>query len=335
MKAVARSYVWWPGIDADIEACCAGCHTCAAEAPAPPRAPVKPWEYPGEVWTRVHVDFLGPWHGKTFLILIDASSKWIEAFLMTSTTGAAVLKVLREIFARFGFPKQVVSDNGPPFTSREVDTFMRYYGITHTFTPAYHPASNGAAETAVKLCKRALKKAVRDQVDVEEALQEYLMAYRNTPHSTTGQTPAMLLQRRALRCRLDMLRPGRRLEQRVEAAQERQVQQAGGTDRVFRIGDLVWFRDYSSGEKWLKGKVDTVIGSRTVLVVKENDLSTKFKRHVDQIRARPPVLALAWPSPMDHPGISQPPPIPPGPSSVQRPRRNIPPVDHYGDPLLY
>ncbi|XP_048006523.1 uncharacterized protein LOC125241881 [Leguminivora glycinivorella] len=68
MKAVARSYVWWPGIDADIEACCAGCHTCAAEAPAPPRAPVKPWEYPGEV----------------------------------------------------------VSDNGPPFTSKEVDTFMRY-----------------------------------------------------------------------------------------------------------------------------------------------------------------------------------------------------------------
>ncbi|XP_063366808.1 uncharacterized protein LOC134655287 [Cydia amplana] len=270
MKAVARSYVWWPGIDADIEACCAGCHTCAAEAPAPPRAPVMPWEYPGEV----------------------------------------------------------VSDNGPPFTSREVDTFMRYYGITHTFTPAYHPASNGAAETAVKLCKRALKKAVRDQVDVEEALQEYLMAYRNTPHSTTGQTPAMLLQKRALRCRLDMLRPGRGLEQRVEAAQERQVQQAGGTDRAFRIGDLVWFRDYSSGEKWLKGKVDSLIGSRTVLVVKENDLSTRFKRHVDQVRARSPVSALAWPGPMDHPGITQP-PIPPVPPSVQRPRRNLPPVDHY------
>jgi transposase InsO family protein len=335
MKAIARSYVWWPGIDADIERLCAGCGACAAEAPAPPRAPVQPWQYPAEVWTRLHIDFLGPWQGKTFLILIDASSKWVEAFSMANTTGTAVVKILRETFARFGLPKQIVSDNGPPFTGREVDAYMRYYGITHTFTPAYHPASNGAAEAAVKLCKRALKKAFREHADVEEALQEYLMAYRNTPHSTTGQSPAMLLQRRGLRCRLDMLRPGRDLEQRVQAAQGRQVRAAGGTDRIFSVGDLVWFRDYGSGEKWLRGKVDSLIGSRIVVVVRENDLSIKFRRHVDQVRSRAPVSVLSWPGPMGHAQGPPPPPMPAAHPVVPRLRRRIRPVEHYGDPLLY
>jgi hypothetical protein len=228
-----------------------------------------------------------------------------------------------------------VSDNGPPFTGRELAAFMRYYGITHTFTPAYHPASNGAAESAVKLCKRALKKAFREHADVEEALQEYLMAYRNTPHSTTGQSPAMLLQRRGLRGRLDLLRPGRELEQRVAAAQRRQGQSAGGTDRTFKVGDLVWFRDYGSGEKWLRGKIDSLIGTRIVVVVRENDLSTKCRRHVDQVRSRAPVSVLSWPGPTDNAQGTPPPPMPSSLPVVQRPRRNIRPVEHYGDPLLY
>lgn len=85
--------------------------------------------------------------------------------------------------------------------------FLVKNGITHTFTPAYHPASNGAAEGAVK---RAIKKAERDGCDVEIALQAYLMAYRNTAHCTTGEPPAMLLQRRNLRSRLDFAAGERR-----------------------------------------------------------------------------------------------------------------------------
>lgn len=68
-KALARSYVWWPGVDADVEALCRQCETCAAEAPAPARAPPQPWPYVGEPWTRLHIDFLGPIKGKTFLSL--------------------------------------------------------------------------------------------------------------------------------------------------------------------------------------------------------------------------------------------------------------------------
>ncbi|XP_049870353.1 uncharacterized protein K02A2.6-like [Pectinophora gossypiella] len=52
------SVMWWPGIDADIEAACRECAVCVAESPAPPRAPPQPWPHVTEPWSRLHLDFL-------------------------------------------------------------------------------------------------------------------------------------------------------------------------------------------------------------------------------------------------------------------------------------
>ncbi|XP_061717584.1 uncharacterized protein K02A2.6-like [Cydia pomonella] len=283
-KALARSYVWWPNIDADVEALCRQCETCAAEAPAPAHAPPSPWPYSTHVWSRLHVDFLGPFKGKTFLVLIDSSSKWLEIFEMARTTAGAVITELRATFARFGLPRELVSDQGPPFTSNEFKHFLETNGIKQSFSPTYHPASNGAAENAVKLCKRAISKAFRDRTDVDAALQTYLMTYRNSIHSTTGESPAMLLQRRSLRSRLDLLRSESALEKRVGAAQQRQVENAGGTQRHFRPGDAVWARDYTGNDKWVQGTVLGAEGSRRYTLDSGNGRSVL--RHVDQIRRR-------------------------------------------------
>ena len=64
------------------------------------------------------MDFLGPFLGKVVFIAIDgndAHSKWPEAQIMSSTTAGQTIAVLRDMFARNGLPKQVVSDNGPQF----------------------------------------------------------------------------------------------------------------------------------------------------------------------------------------------------------------------------
>lgn len=42
-KSLARSKMWYPGIDADIERCVLGCPSCSALRAAPPRAPPAPW----------------------------------------------------------------------------------------------------------------------------------------------------------------------------------------------------------------------------------------------------------------------------------------------------
>ena len=46
MKSVARSLVWWPSIDADIEAKVHACVSCQANAENPARAPLHPWKWP-------------------------------------------------------------------------------------------------------------------------------------------------------------------------------------------------------------------------------------------------------------------------------------------------
>ena len=75
MKSLARCYVWWPGIDKDIENVVATCQNCQENSTAPPQAVVHPWECPKSPWIRIHVDHAGPFMGHYFLILVDAYSR--------------------------------------------------------------------------------------------------------------------------------------------------------------------------------------------------------------------------------------------------------------------
>ena len=85
MKSLARMYVWWPGINEDIEKTVQGCLECQENLSTPPVAPLHPWSWPTRPWARLHLDYAGPIQGKMFLILIDAHSKWIEAFCTPSS----------------------------------------------------------------------------------------------------------------------------------------------------------------------------------------------------------------------------------------------------------
>ena len=142
MKFVARSYVWWPGVDRAIEEVAKECQACQAVKHAPAPAPLHPWEWPRKPCQRVHVDFLGPFQGFMFLVAVDAHSKWPEVEVMKVTTAAKTIEAIRKRFAAFGLPKQIVSDNGPQFISEEFTAFMRQNHIKHIRSAPYHPASN-------------------------------------------------------------------------------------------------------------------------------------------------------------------------------------------------
>lgn len=64
------------------------------------------------------------------------------------------------IFATHGLPKEVVSDNGPHFTSTNFAEFTCKHGIKHILVPPYHPESSEAAERSVRVVKDALIKQV-------------------------------------------------------------------------------------------------------------------------------------------------------------------------------
>jgi hypothetical protein len=75
MKAVARSYIWWPKIDDAIEEICKACYGCRRVQNTPSVASVHPWNFLPKAWHRIHIDFAGPFHHAMFFIVIDAYSK--------------------------------------------------------------------------------------------------------------------------------------------------------------------------------------------------------------------------------------------------------------------
>ena len=108
--------------------------SCQAVKSAPAPAPLHPWVWPDKPWKRVHLDFAGPFMGRMYLIAVDAHSKWPEVIEMTSTTAQKTITELR-IFAAYGLPEQVVTDNGPQFVADKFATFMKMNGIKHITGP--------------------------------------------------------------------------------------------------------------------------------------------------------------------------------------------------------
>lgn len=245
---------------------------------APRHTPV-PYVWPSEPWTRLHVDFL-QYQGKYYFLILDSHSKWIEVFLMgTGTSANLVSNKLRECFSRFGLPKCLVSDGGPPFRSEEFDLFLTRNGIKHILIAPYHPSSNGAAENAVKTVKKVIKKAASEGKNIERAINNFLLVYRNSTHSSTQREPAVALLGRRLRMRLDLLRSN--TADAVEAAQTKQVEHAQGTNREVQLGDQVLFRNYSrNNPKWVEGEVTERTG---VVTYKIKTDQGEHRKHIDQI----------------------------------------------------
>ena len=57
MKAIARSFMWWPGLDREIELVVKSCTVCQNVRSLPPKVPLHPWKWPSRPFQRVHIDF--------------------------------------------------------------------------------------------------------------------------------------------------------------------------------------------------------------------------------------------------------------------------------------
>jgi transposase InsO family protein len=274
MKAVTRNYVYWPGLDAQIESLVKRCSRCQQAAKLPPRQDPVPWEPPQSPWSRVHIDFAGPIDGTWYLIMVDAYSKWPEVVALSSPTTTATISVLRRSFSEHGFPEVLVSDNGTQFTSAQFADFCARASIQHIRSPPYHPQSNGQAERFVDTFKRALLKS-RGEGTTDEMIQEFLLAYRTTPNPSApeGRTPSEALMGRRLRTMHQSLIP---VEVKTKPRRTKGDKFVSGTPvyaRDYRPGHHKWAEATASGQR---GKVlyDVAVNGET------------WVRHRNQLRPR-------------------------------------------------
>ena len=125
MKALARSYIWWPGLDTEIEMCVNDCMTSQLHNKQPPVEPLHPWEWPGRTWHSIHIDYAGLFEGRMIFIIVDVHSKYIDARDVSAAMISATLPKLRQTFAMLWLPSTVVSENESCFCSDGFELFCR------------------------------------------------------------------------------------------------------------------------------------------------------------------------------------------------------------------
>ena len=194
-RALARSCIWWPGLSKEIASLVENCPACEKFRSVPPE-PLNPTPTPDYAWQKVGSDIFD-WQGENYLLLVDYYSRWIEVSHLSSITSALVIRSFKAIFAKFGIPEVVFSDNGTQYSSNEFARFSEYWGFMHDTSSPHHPSGNGEAERAVQTVKNLLKK--------EQDPFLALLNYRNTPLSS-GKSPAELMFGRPLRTRIPLFR---------------------------------------------------------------------------------------------------------------------------------
>ncbi|XP_039452532.1 uncharacterized protein K02A2.6-like [Culex pipiens pallens] len=289
MRSIARNYAYWPGIDESIAQLVRTCTDCASVAKTSNKTTLQSWPLPEKPWQRVHIDFAGPVDGWFYLILVDAFSKWPEVVPTKRITTAATLAILQGIFARFGMPETLVSDNGRQLVSEEFERYCDSNGILHLKTPPFHPQSNGLAERFVDTFKRTLKKITAGGEALAQAIDTFLLCYRSTPcrSAPEGKTPAEVLLGRPLRTSLDLLKPPTPFHKIENSKQEKQFnQQHGAKARHYQPKDRVWAKVYKNNDwSWQPGQVLERVG-RVIYNVWLPTKQNLIRSHCNQMKQR-------------------------------------------------
>ena len=89
-------------------------------------------------WQKVAAD-LFELKGHPYLLVIDYFSRYLEVAKLSSTTSPDVTAQLQSMLARHGIPEQLISDNGPQFSSTSFAKFVEDYGFTHILTSPRYP----------------------------------------------------------------------------------------------------------------------------------------------------------------------------------------------------
>ena len=159
--------------------------------------PLQQHEFAACPWTKISAD-LCQLPGRTLLVVCDYYSNFLRVDRIHKVNTAGVTKAQRPVFARFGIPDILVTDNGPQFDSAEFAAFAKKWGFKHNMSSPRYPRSNSKAENAVRTVKRLFIKCQ------ETGQSEYLalLDWRNTPTEGIGTSPPQRLLGRQCKTRL-------------------------------------------------------------------------------------------------------------------------------------
>eukprot|EP00253_Pinus_taeda_P025054 PITA_25054 len=203
---ILQAGYYWPTLHQDVRRYISHCDQCQRMAKLTPRdeMPLQPQ------------------------VTLEPFEKW--------ATEEKLAEFLREnIFYKFGYPRELVTDQGSRFTSNLIEYLLAHHKIKHRTSTPYHPQANGQVEVTNRALEGILTNVVSsNRKDWAGRLVEATWAYNTTWKTTTSFTPYELVYgKRALlsiKFEYNTLRMAAQLDLDLSHAQQERLLQLNGLD---------------------------------------------------------------------------------------------------------
>ena len=297
MKRRLRAHFWCPQLNKRVQEMVTNCNECAMFTPKNRKNHLRPHKMKDfNAWEKVSIDLFGPMPDQRYILVAqDMVSKFPAAKIMTKTDASHVTAALDDIYAVYGTPMIHRSDNGPPFNSKEFESFSTGHGIHHEKSFPYHPQAN-PVETFMKPLGKCMKAAYSSRTDKQKALNDFLSTYRATPHTSTGVAPGDILFRHGYGHNFPRMKPqsDQEVHDALELDQETREQRDQERNLTrqreeFQVGDTVLTRNngHTKFQPVFDPQPRTVTEVGQGGVICEDGQGTSQRRHQDDIKLAP------------------------------------------------
>ena len=193
-KSLLRTKVWFSSMDRKVEDLIKECAACQFNGKTFNSQPLQQTPIPARPWEYLAMDFFGPLpNGSELMVVVDEFSRMPVVGEIKTTSSEYVLPKLDDLFSFVGIPRELKTDNGPPFNGHKFKEFSQYLGFKHRKITPEHPQANGQAENFMKRIGAVIRNATVENKNWKQELNSFLRNYRSTPHSSTGVAPSILL----------------------------------------------------------------------------------------------------------------------------------------------
>lgn len=216
MEKIGADY-WFPKMNRFIKKYVNACINCAynKEMSGKKSGYLNPIPKVNAIFHTIHMDHLGPFikskRGNTYILgVIDGFSKFIFVRAVKNTRSKTTIKTLEDIFATFGCPKIIISDQGTSFTSSEFKTFVTSIGAKHVLNAVATPRANGQIERYNRTILNSLA-AMNHGMDEREwdtNVAKLQWSLNNTLNKSTGKSPAEVVFGQRTTCQAEGILKG-------------------------------------------------------------------------------------------------------------------------------
>lgn len=193
------NHYWWPKMFEDVRRYVMSCEVCQHFGPKASSSRIHPWPPAQDgIFSKIMIDFFSMprslYGCDSVIIGIDTFSGWIDTMSMAGKTAAGTAYFIYKWVCNHGVPKEIISDNGMHFTSKELGKILKYaYGLSIKTGPSWRPQRQGQIERSIGSVRRIMERLAYQYPGTWETwLEAACFVLRTSINRRHGYTPFYL-----------------------------------------------------------------------------------------------------------------------------------------------